>query len=107
MAKKITFGSNLKDKKEKEKKNKRIASKEADNWVEGDVPKKSAADKEISPKKSSKETKSQANQDSEKLVKFTIDIPISLRTKIKTKCAVENVPMRERVQQLLEDYFNN
>jgi hypothetical protein len=105
MAKKITFGSNLKDKKEKEKKNKRIASKEADNWVEGDVPPKSAEDKETSTKKSPKKQDSQSNQDNEKLVKFTIDIPISLRTKIKTKCAVENVPMRERVQKLLEDYF--
>lgn len=39
-------------------------------------------------------------------VRFTIDIPVKLHAKIKYKCALKKVKMKDEIQQLLEKHFN-
>jgi hypothetical protein len=38
-------------------------------------------------------------------VRFTIDIPVELHAKIKYKCALKKVKMKEEIQTLLESHF--
>lgn len=47
------------------------------------------------------------NDSNEKIetVRFTIDIPVQLHAKIKYKCALKKVTMREEIQELLEKHF--
>lgn len=39
-------------------------------------------------------------------VRFTIDIPVELHAKIKYKCALKKVKMKEEIQSLLEKHFS-
>lgn len=38
-------------------------------------------------------------------IRFTIDIPVELHAKIKYKCALKKVRMKEEIQTLLENHF--
>ena len=37
--------------------------------------------------------------------RFTMDLPVELHAKIKYKCAIKKVSMKEEIQNLLENHF--
>ncbi len=37
--------------------------------------------------------------------RFTIDLPVELHAKIKYKCAIKKISMKEEIQSLLENHF--
>lgn len=80
MTKKVTFG-----KKPTEKKT--IINVE--EWIE----------------KGSSETPVAATPEKIETVRFTIDIPVELHAKIKYKCAIKKVKMKQEIQALLERHF--
>lgn len=41
----------------------------------------------------------------EPMKRLTIDVPLSLHTRIKTQCAMQNVQMADVIRDLLEQHF--
>jgi hypothetical protein len=41
----------------------------------------------------------------EPMKRFTIDVPISLHKRIKSQCAIEEIPMADEIRKLLEARF--
>jgi len=46
-----------------------------------------------------------SREEEKDVIRFTIDIPTELHTRIKTYCAAKRVKMRDVIQELLEDKF--
>ena len=77
MPKKIYFGSKPKAKQD---------IKNIENWIK-DGSKENAPQKKV------------------ETVRFTIDIPVELHARIKFKCAMKKVRMKDEIQNLFEKHF--
>ena len=77
--KKVTIGA---------KPNLRTRPASPDDWVK-------ARDQVIEPK----------DQVIEPMKRLTIDVPLSLHTRIKSQCALQNVQMADVIRELLEQRF--
>ncbi len=62
----------------------------ADDWVKGSA----RPEQEAEPKTTKIET-----------TRYTIDIPVELHARIKSKCALKHIKMREEIIMLLEKHF--
>lgn len=93
MAKKVSFDKPTRTKQ---------SNLDADTWVASGNT-ETSGDTISKSRKAKKEAATPSAE--EETTRFTIDIPISLHTRIKTQCATRRVPMKEEIQALLEKHF--
>lgn len=77
MPKKISFGSKPKA---------RENIKNIENWIKDG-------------------SKTEMPREKVETVRFTIDIPVELHARMKYKCAIKKITMREEIQNLFEKHF--